>query len=172
MNKQLIGIFLTAAALSGCASYKNYYRLDENYLSRRQLETRNFETGDEKLLLSSSAQVLQDLGFTLDETETDLGLITAYKDREAGSAGQKAGMIFLAAFFGTTPVYDTKQKIYVTIVSRKSSINDGYNVRAEFARVIFDNMNGTRLEKISDAGIYQDFFGKLSQSVFLTANNI
>ena len=170
--KKIISAFLTICILSGCVSYSDYYKLDEQYLARRQLETRNFETANEELLLSSSTQVLQDLGFTLDETETSLGLITANKDREAGSVGQKVGMILLAALAGTQPIYDEKQKIYVTLVSTKSKTNVGYNVRVEFARIIWNNMKNARIEKISDEEIYQDFFSKLSQSVFLTAHNI
>ena len=170
--KKIISIILPLFLLFGCASYDDYYKLDEQYLARRQLETRNFETKDEELLLSSSAQVLQDLGFTLDETETKLGLITANKDREAGSTGQKVGIIFLAALAGTQPIYDVQQKIYVTLVSTKSKTNQGYNIRVEFARIIWDNMKNARVEKISDEEIYQDFFSKLSQSVFLTAHNI
>lgn len=170
--KKLKCFCLIILILSGCVSYDDYYKLDEQYLARRQLETRNFETTKEELLLSSSAQVLQDLGFTLDETETSLGLITANKDREAGSTGEKVGIILLAALAGTQPVYDVSQKIYVTLVSTKNKNNNSYNVRVEFARIIWNNMNQARVEKISDEQIYQDFFGKLSQSVFLTANNI
>lgn len=170
--KKITNFLLAISLLSGCASYKDYYKLDEQYLARRQLETRNFETKDEELLLSASAQVLQDLGFTLDETETELGLITANKDRDASTTGEKIGMIFLAALAGAQPIYDEKQKIYVTLVSTKSNTNSGYNVRVEFARIIWDNMKNARVEKIGDEEIYQDFFGKLSQSVFLTAHNI
>ena len=170
--KRLIMLCLAISLLSGCVSYDNYYRLDEQYLERRQLETRRFETTNEELLLSSSAQVLQDLGFTLDETELKLGLITANKDREAGSVGEKIGAAFIAALGRTQPIYDVSQKIYVMLVTTKSRTNSGYNVRVEFARVIWNNMNQARVEKISEEEIYQDFFNKLSQSVFLTANNI
>lgn len=171
MKRILILLLLVVFMTSGCVSYKHYYKLDEQYLARRQLETRAYDTQDEEALLVASAQVLQDLGFTLDESEIKLGLITANKDREAGSAGQKVGMILLAAFAGTQPVYDVSQKIYVTLVSTKNH-NNGYNVRIEFARVIWNNMNQARIEKIQDEEIYKDFFDKLSQSVFLTANNI
>lgn len=171
MKKIFIFLLLVVSITSGCVSYEHYYKLDEQYLARRQLETRAYETKNEEALLIASAQVLQDLGFTLDESEIKLGLITANKDREAGSAGQKVGMILLAAFAGSQPVYDVSQKIYVTLVSTKNH-NNGYNVRIEFARVIWNNMNQARIEKIQDEEIYKDFFDKLSQSVFLTANNI
>jgi len=172
MKKIFILFSMISFIVSGCVSYDHYYKLDEQYLARRQLETRRYETNDEETLLIASAQVLQDLGFTLDESETKLGLITANKDREAGSAGQKVGVILLAVLFGTQPVYDVSQKIYVTLVSTKNHDNQSYNIRVEFARVIWNNMNQARIEKIQDEQIYKDFFDKLSQSEFLTANNI
>ncbi len=171
MKKILIVLLLVPIMVSGCISYNHYYKLDEQYLARRQLETRSYGTQNEEMLLIASARVLQDLGFTLDESETKLGLITANKDREATSFGQIIGMAFLSALTGAPHTYDVRQKIYVTLVSTKNHAN-GYNVRIEFARIIWNNMNQARIEKIQDEEIYKDFFDKLSQSVFLTANNI
>ena len=146
--------------------------LNSDYLYRRQLETARFETDDESMILSAAANVLQDLGFTLYETETKLGLITAYKDREAGSLGEKTAIVLLAALGGTTPIYDTQQKIFTTLVTTKSKESQGYNVRIEFARIIWNNMNESRIEQIEESEIYRDFFDKLSQSLFLTAYGI
>lgn len=171
MKKVFTLLALLSFVMCGCASYADYYKLDDQYLARRQRETRRFETSNEESMLIASAQVLQDLGFTLEESETKLGLITASKDREAGSTGQKA-FVILMALAGTQTVYDTNQKIYVTLVSTKSQTNTGYNIRVEFARIIWNNMNKSRIEKIEEPEIYQEFFDKLSQSVFLTANNI
>lgn len=165
-------LLFLAMMLSGCVTYDYYYQLDEQYLARRQLETRRFETKDEESLIVASAQVLQDLGFTLEESDTKLGLLTGVKDREAGSAGQKIGMIFLAALAGAQPIYDTNQKIYATLISTKSHDKHGYNVRIEFARIIWNNQGQARMQKIEDEEIYKDFFDKLSQSVFLTANDL
>lgn len=172
MKNVFILFLMVSFVVSGCVSYDHYYKLDEQYLARRQLETRRYDTNDEEALLVASAQVLQDLGFTLDESETKLGLLTASKDREAGSTGEKVGVFVLAVLFGTPMIYDTNQKIYVTLVSTKSHNGDGYNVRIEFARIIWDSAKNARIEKIQDEEIYKDFFDKLSQSVFLTANNI
>lgn len=171
MNR-VIFIFV-CAFISGCVSYADYYKLDEAYLQRRQIGTRHFETSDEKAIVIASAQVLQDLGFTLEESETNLGLLTASKDRDATSAGQVIGMTLLAALAGTQPVYDVKQRIYVTLVSSKNSKKHGYNVRVEFARIVFNNLGRWRVERITkDVEIYKGFFDKLSQSVFLTANSL
>lgn len=170
--KKFFVVCFCALGLSGCVTYDNYYQLDSDYLARRQMETMRFETNDEETILAASAGVLQDLGFTLDETETKLGLITAYKNREAGSTGAKAAIILLAAMGGTTPVYDTEQKIYTTLVSTKSKESKGYNIRITFARVVTNNMHETRNEKITDPKTYREFFDKLSQSLFLTAHEI
>ena len=172
LMKKFFVFCLCAIGLVGCVSYKDYYKLDEDYLARRQMETARFETNDEETILSASAGVLQDLGFTLDETETKLGLITAYKNREASSAGARAAIIMLAAFSDSKPVYDTEQKIYTTLVSTKSKESAGYNVRISFARVITNNLHETRNEKIDDPKTYREFFDKLSQSLFLTAHEL
>jgi len=154
------------------SSYSNYYKLDRGYLARRQLETVRFETNNEDMILSSSVQVLQDLGFIINESEIKLGLITATKNREAGSTAGKVALIIASAFIGQPAVYDTKQKIYVTLVSTKSREAKGFNVRVEFTRMVWNNVNETRIEKIKDPEIYRDFFNKLGQSLFLTANAI
>lgn len=163
--------FLLFFTLTSCVSIQDYYKLDDQYLSRRQIETRGFEIENEEEILNASTQVLQDLGFNLEESETRLGVITASKDRESENTGEKIALIFFSAFNGTQPIYDVNQKIYVTLVSSKSK-DTGYNVRIQFARVIWNNLNQARMEKIYDSSVYQDFFNKLSQSIFLTANNI
>lgn len=167
--KKILSLFTVVLGLASCVSHNDYYRLDSNYLARRQIETARFETNDEKAILTASAGVLQDLGFTLEESETKLGLITATKNREAGSTAGKAAIILLAALGGGRAVYDTEQKIYTTLVSTKSRESEGHNVRVRFARIIWNNMNEARIETIDEPEIYQDFFDKLSQSLFLTA---
>lgn len=158
--------------LVGCTSYNDYYQLPIDYLERRQVETRRFETDNEEYMLMASAQVLQDLEFTLETSDTGLGVLTATKDREMGSTAGQVALVMLAAFGGTTPVYDVRQKIYVTLVSNKSVDMNGYNVRVSFARIIWNNLNESRVEQIQEPQIYTDFFDKLSQSLFLTANNL
>lgn len=169
MKKLLVCLFFLLN-LYGCASYQNYYKLDEDYLKRRQMETRFFEVKDEEKMLISASQVLQDMEFIIDESETKLGLITASKNKEVGNSAGKVAVIFLAALGGSQPIYDVEQKIYVTIVSTKHS--NGYNLRADFSRIIWNNMGEARVEKINDEETYQGFFEKLNQSVFLTENDL
>ena len=202
--KLLYKLFLISFlfCLSSCINYDHYYALDNNYLARRQIETRRFEAKDEKTILQASAQVLQDLGYTIKESEVKLGFISGYKDRKADNFNTNnafsfsSGFIgFLDAAFSSTNdtrtecyqtghgrhkrtvcqekiVYDTVQKIYVTLVTSKSKNSKGYNVRVRFARIVWNSENEQRLEQISDKEIYQEFFEKLSQSLFLTMHDI
>jgi hypothetical protein len=171
MKKFLIALPFILLVTS-CTSYANYYALDSNYLQRRQMETRRFETDNEDAMLVASSQVLQDLGFTLETSETKLGLLTASKNREASSTAKKVGLNLLAAYFGTTATYDQAQKIYAMLVSTKSRESSGFNVRIGFSRIIVKNDGRARTEIIRDPEIYREFFDKLSQSLFLTANNL
>ena len=171
MRKVILGL-ITLGCLCSCVSYDTYYKLDPNYQARRQMETRRFEAKNEQEMLIAAAQVLQDLEFTIETTETSLGLITGTKDRKVTPTAGQVAITLLAAFSKTQPVYDVDQKIFATIVSSKSKTNPGYNVRVEFARIVWNNRKESRMEKITDKQIYINFFDKLSESLFLTANDL
>ena len=72
-----IGLLVTILMLAACqtAPPQDAFRLPAASLEIRQLQTRRFEDIDEVQLLAASAGVLQDLGFNLDESEVELGLI-------------------------------------------------------------------------------------------------
>ena len=170
--KKLFWVALSILCFSGCASYENYYRLDDQYLARRQIETRRFDTQNEEEMLVASSQVLQDLGYTIDESETKLGLITASKEKELTSTAGQIGLEVLGALAKTNVSYDTREKLYVTVVSTKSADKSGFNVRVGFARIIWDKHNNQRIKRIKNEDVYRNFFDKLSQSLFLTANDL
>ncbi|MDR2694908.1 MAG: hypothetical protein LBC79_00815 [Deltaproteobacteria bacterium] len=83
------------------------------------MQTRRFETNNNKTMLSAAGAVLQDLGFTLDESEATLGILVASKRRDATSAGQVAGAIFLALLTGAVHHVDKEQYIRVAMVMRE-----------------------------------------------------
>lgn len=147
-------------------------QLTSESLQQRQLQTRYFETDNETLILQSSAAVLQDLGFNLDESETDLGVIVGSKDRDASEAGQIAAAVTMAILFGAYMPVDERQKIRASLVTRPAGAEQT-SVRVTFQRMVW-NTDGeiSRAEFLEDAILYQEFFDKLSQSVFLTANEI
>ena len=174
------GIIFFLFLFSSCAQKipKKALQLSKESLQDRQLQTRHFDT-DEKTILSASAAVLQDLGFNINESETDLGLIACSKQRDATSAGQIAGAIFLALFTGVATPVDKEQLIRVSLVTRPFHIDETDKskcktaVRITFQRIVTNTQGQiTRRERINEVEIYQEFFDKLAQSLFLEAHEI
>ena len=159
----------------GCGGIpKDALRMNKATLEDRRLQTRLFDTSDEKKILSASAGVLQDLGFNLDESETDLGLIVASKERSAKETGQVLLSVFAAAMTGGPAMYDTKQKIRISLISSQVGENAKQTaVRVTFQRIVWNNYGQvSKLERLNDPEVYQGFFEKLSKAVFLEAHGI
>ena len=157
---------------------KEALQLSPESLQNRQMQTRRFDT-DEKTLLSASAAVLQDLGFTIDESETDLGVIACSKKRDATNAGQIAGAVIVAVLTGAVTPVDKEQLIRASLITYPIRIDKTEKskcstaLRVTFQRVVTNTQNqATRRECIIEPEIYQEFFEKLSQSVFLEAHEI
>ena len=175
----LIVIATIAVFESGCSSIpKDALRMSPESVEHRQLQTRRFDGTDDERILAAAAGVLQDLGFSIDESETKLGLIVASKDRSAFSPQQLAGMM-LGAIIGLNETLDKTQKIRVALVARPSRSDiaqedaKDFLVRVTFQRTIRDTEGKvTKTEAIDEAQIYQEFFDKLSKSLFLVANEI
>ena len=172
---RLAGGVACALAIVGCQQTvpKAALELSADSLQRRQVQTRVFETTDEAELLSASAALLQDLGFTLDESEVGLGVIVASKDRDATEVGQVVGSVAMAVLFGAHVPVDDEQKIRAALVTRRLADRDGYAVRLTMQRIVW-NTDGkvSKTEPLDDAQMYAQFFDRLSKSVFLEAQEL
>jgi hypothetical protein len=174
------------------------------------MQTRRFETANYDAMLTSASAVFQDLGFNLDESERNLGVLVGSKKRSAYNPGQVAGAVFLALFTGVVTSVDKEQTIRASLVMREiedpnapkkevaktsepvrahtSKKGKGKSataptapadkqasstVRVTFQRVIInEHGQATRMEQINEPKLYQEFFDKLSQAVFLEAHEI
>jgi hypothetical protein len=174
-SQKLISLGLCLLLLAGCAAKipKEALQLSPDSLQRRQTQTRVFETSAEAELLSASAALLQDLGFNLDESETDLGVIVGSKKRDATEAGQVAASIAVAVLFGASMPWDDEQNIRAAVITRKLEERNGYAVRLTMQRIVWNTQGQvSRTEPLDDPEIYQEFFAKLSKSVFLEAQEL
>lgn len=175
--KKILFLLIAVILVVGCsASQKNLYTLSNDYLERRNVETRMFETQNEASLLSACAQVLQDLGYSIKESDVKLGMLTADKNRDVNSKTGKVALTALSVMSmlsnGRDTTYEDTQKFYVNIVTTPTK-EKTIKVRVLFTRRSWDNHgNVYSVEKITDKKVYQEFFDKLSQSIFLTANGI
>jgi hypothetical protein len=178
MSKSLKSLFASivcTVVLAACAEQipKDALQLSPDSLERRQAQTRVFETDNEAELLSASAALLQDLGFNLDESEVDLGVIVASKERDATEADQVAASILLAVLFGVAMPWDDEQKIRAAIITRHLEDRNGFAVRLTMQRIVWDTQGQvSETEPLDDPEMYKEFFSKLSKAVFLEAQEL
>lgn len=173
---------------------EDFFVLTPESLRYRALQTRVFETTDERELLSASAAVLQDLGFQIEESEVGMGILRAAKERSAREFWQEFWQVVVAMLSGSggaaggtntiviLPV-DLHQQIGATLATRRVEGDDfRFTVRILFHRKVWkgSGQNGDQyippgenwMEMIYDGKIYQQFFAKLSKGLFLEAHEI
>ena len=173
VNRILSIMILTGLTLIACQKSipREALMLTPEALADRQLQTRVFETGDESKLLEASAALLQDLGFTIDESEVRCGVIVCSKDRNVTESYDVALSIVASVFF-IDYEYATRQKVLASLVT-KPLVENRIAVRITFQHLVWDTKKELiKNERVNEPEIYQEFFSKLSKSVFLTAQEI
>lgn len=177
-------ISLIALLLAGCVTAPpDIFVVTSQLQQKRQIETRRYEGISEADLITASANVLQDLGFSLENSETKLGVLTASKQRDASDAGEIAGVVvvgILTTLVGAPVIMPTSkdQTIRVALVVRPvidsngKAMSNNHFVRVTFQRLVRRSDNSVFGETLGDPKLYQDFFEKVSKSVFLEAQKI
>jgi len=150
------------------------------------MRTRTYEGITGVDILSASAGVLQDLGFTIDESETKLGVVVGSKDADATEVAQEALWWFKAVLtYGLSAIAsetDDYQRFRASVVVRPVSLivrpvpastSETYYVSVTFQRTVWDTDDEiSKQETLEIPDIYVDFFDRLSKSVFLEAQGI
>ena len=174
---------VTAAAalalLAACATRvpEGALRLSPEAAADREAQTRRYEGITERELLAAGTGVLQDLGFAIDESESRLGIVVASKERSAIDEHEVAAAYLLTvlsilALAPTEPTYARRQVLRVALVTRPAhrttAGRDATLVRVTFQRIVFDNADRLRrLEPVNEPELYQEFFDRLWEGVFL-----
>ena len=160
--------------LVACATNvpKEALTLTPESLADRQLQTRIFYTNDEMKLLTASAALLQDLGFTIDQSEVGCGLIVCSRHRDVTDTGEVMLSLALAVLLGVYHPYDRNQKVMASLVTKPLD-DTRIAVRITFQHIVWNTENQiTKRERVNEPEVYQEFFSKLSKSVFLDAHEI
>jgi len=149
----IVASTLASLAASGCVmstpeQQAGALTLQSSALDSRQIQARRYDTRDEPGLMTATLGVLQDLGYTVNETSAGAGMINASKERQ-----------------GT--------RIRVSVVVRPTTDRVSMIARVSFQALtvsIFDQQ--PQVQTINDPAIYRQFFERLAQSVFLEAHQI
>ena len=167
--------------LAGCVSMpKGFLKPADGYLEKRTLQMRVYDTTNEEQILTAVAGVLQDLGFTLDESESRLGLVVASKKSDATDGGQVVGAFLIDLLSGVAGTYsnasanvDAVQHVKASVITKPSLEGNKMVVRVTFQRIVWSASNQiNRVETIADPAIYQKFYDSLSKAIFLEAQKI
>ena len=177
MLSQFVFLGALTPLLAGCQMDPNAVAMQigappANTLELRSLQTRQMPAPSSTAMLHAATQTMQDLGFTIQESASEVGVLSASKQRDAEESGQVAGAIALSLIGAVAgvyvePVWDQDQKINVTFVETPSANAKTSDVRVSFDRTVRNNKNQYRAEIILEPKIYQEFFQKLEQSMFL-----
>ncbi len=173
---RLLWLFLAGASWLGCGQTtipKDALLLKEPTTEIRVRQSRMYSTTDEKAVLIASGQLLQDLGFNLEESNKDVGLLVGSKDRTAVDGGQVAGQIFAAVILGVRVPIDKDQKIRASVVTAPASGEQAMTVRVTFQRLVWNDMGVLyKVERLDAPELYVEFFEKLSKALFLEAQEV
>lgn len=147
--------------------------LSADSMEQRQLQSRKFDDASEEKVLTACVHVLQDLGFNIENTEPKLGLVKGTKARDATEGGQVAGKILFAVLFGGDIAIDKNQNMVSSIVVSNGAKPKTVIVRVNFGRVVWNDRGVvSKAERLEEPQIYQEFYEKLSKSLFLEAQSI
>lgn len=149
-------------------------KLTPDSMALRQMQTRKYQTAEQRKILDSCVGLLQDNGFTVSEISPKLGTVLGSKSREAVEAGQVAASVVFALLFGVALPVDNHQEMSASIVVSDAASDDKSTiVRVNFSRIVWNDANAvSKAERLEAPEMYQEFFDKLSKSLFLEEQKI
>jgi hypothetical protein len=131
----------------------------------RDRQSARFARVTEERLLVEVTQVLQDLGFTIEESAARYGVLAGSKDRDATETGQVVGQVALVVVFALlgahyNPTWDTDQVIRATITTRPLD-SDEVGLRVSFERIVTTNQGTSRAEELTQEEFASGFFARV-----------
>ena len=177
--RKTVTILVVMILGAGCASVPpDVFLVTPEMLAQRQTETRRYDGIKDEDLLSACANVLQDLGFQLENSEPRLGVLTEVKHRSATDTGEIIVSFIVTVLSGKPVPYSKDQTIRVALVVRPVcdsngiALPDSHFVRVTFQRLVRRSDNSIYVQTLRDPTLYEGFFEKLSKSVFIEAQKI
>lgn len=174
-RRAFVGLGLGALALAGCQATpaQQIAALTPTGAgtAARARQSRRFETSDRALMLQAALGALQDLGFTIDESNAETGVIVGSKT--AGAQIRAQVTVRAAPSAPGASASSASGSAPSSAPNSAPSPAPSSIVRATFQR--YRPRPGAMLavgETLDDPLLYQGFFERVAQSAFLTAQEI
>lgn len=137
-------------------------------LEVREFQTRTFDTPKTDEVLTAVVEAFQDQGFMVKNVVPQVGLVSASREVDVENDGQAAFQVF---FMGQNAVWSKNALIEAT--ANVKTQGGRTKVRANFQEKVMNNRGGTdSVTTIEDPKFYQDFFDKISKSIFIEKQKI
>ena len=173
----LVLILLSSLAACTTTPRQPELSLTEAPLEIREMQTRSFDAATETQILASAVAVLQDMGYSIDEVEQELGIISASKRADATPEEKGRYVLYLLECLLSCTAWQMEpdeQLIDLTLaVFPRHGFTDSHAVRLTIQRQVWNRAGQLSLqEPIEDEQVYQDLFVKLSKSVFYEVSGL
>lgn len=164
--RQITAIALATLVILGCSSNDGPPASPMSTLERRSFQTREFDTPDTRIVMKAMINVLQDMGFQIQNADAQLGLLTATKwaniehtKKEMKRALKEETVLSKSLVLETT--------------ANISEFGTQSRVRANFQERILDAEGATlAVNQIEDPQFYQTFFAQVDRGVFLQREGV
>ena len=137
-------------------------------LEIRQMQTREFEASDTKVVLKAMLNVLQDDGYIVEQVNPEVGFFNASKVMDTEDT--------LAKTWGTFWWGPSAQWIENTVIdctANVSKFGEKTRVRTNFQLKQMNNKGGVeKVQTMDDPKFYQEFFTKVDKGIFIEKEQI
>ncbi|MCB0319405.1 MAG: hypothetical protein KDD60_00685 [Bdellovibrionales bacterium] len=132
-------------------------------LQIRQFQTRSYNSRDTKQVMKAVLNALQDEGYLVKSADKDLGFISASKEVDVESGGER---FFATLFAGANARF--KKSSQMEASANISEFGKETRVRMIFQTKVVDNFGSpVSAAQIEDEAFYQNFFAKVDKSLFI-----
>lgn len=132
-------------------------------LQIREIQTREFNISDSKVIMKSMMNILQDEGFIIKNVVLDLGLLSAEKNINIEN---KTEAIFARLFLDPNARWNKQQTLEIS--ANVSEFGSKIRIRINFQTKTIDNFGCPQDVKIiNDPIYYQNFFDKVGKAIFI-----
>lgn len=169
-NLLIIGSILSVSLiLGGCTNnLKPPEPKQMSQLEWRTLQTKSFETSNNLSVMKALIASLQDEGFIIESTDSQLGLISAVKEITETDEKDKA---FQEFWVGKATGYQTSKRI--TASCTVATIGKETKVRVNLtAKGMTESGGSLWSQPIDNPEVYQNIFSKIDKSIFLQKENL